>query len=116
MRNHSDRTFKDEYLGKITAAIAAARASDMPVIYVVVGFRAGFPEISSRNKSFGAIKENAVSSSLNQRSTLDYTLFGLGPKRFWPGVLSVTMNTRRTMAPMSGMNPMKYHQPLWSVS
>jgi nicotinamidase-related amidase len=50
---------KDEYLTNISAAIAAAREKHIPVIYVVVGFRTGFPEVSSRNKSFGAIKENA---------------------------------------------------------
>ena len=42
-------------LGK---AIAAARAAQIPVIYVVVGFRKGIPEITAAttNKSFGAIK------------------------------------------------------------
>lgn len=36
-------------------AIGAARAAGIPVIYVVVTFRAGAPEVSSRNKSFGAM-------------------------------------------------------------
>jgi nicotinamidase-related amidase len=50
---------KDEYIARITAAVDFAHKKQIPVIYVVVGFRAGFPEVSSRNKSFGAIKENA---------------------------------------------------------
>jgi nicotinamidase-related amidase len=40
----------------LTTAIASARAASLPVIYVVVGFRKGFPEVSPENKSFGAIK------------------------------------------------------------
>ncbi|MCW2783142.1 MAG: isochorismatase hydrolase [Marmoricola sp.] len=40
------------YLQRINVAIAAARKIDVPVIYVVVGFRAGHPEISPRNKAF----------------------------------------------------------------
>lgn len=43
------------YLPRLAGAISAARAAGIPVIYVVVGFRAGYPEVSSRNKSFSAI-------------------------------------------------------------
>lgn len=39
-------------------AITAARSAQIPVIYVVVGFRKGIPEIGAvtTNKSFGALK------------------------------------------------------------
>lgn len=39
-------------------AITAARSAQIPVIYVVVGFRKGIPEIgaATTNKSFGALK------------------------------------------------------------
>jgi nicotinamidase-related amidase len=40
------------YLRGLNVAIAAARVADLPVIYVVVGFRAGHPEVSPRNKAF----------------------------------------------------------------
>jgi nicotinamidase-related amidase len=45
-------------LQTLSKAIAAARAAQIPVIYVVVGFRKGIPEITAAtsNKSFGAIK------------------------------------------------------------
>jgi nicotinamidase-related amidase len=43
-------------LERIAAAIDAARASAIPVIYVVVRFRKGYPEISERNRSFSAIR------------------------------------------------------------
>ncbi|HEY4017180.1 MAG TPA: cysteine hydrolase, partial [Pseudonocardiaceae bacterium] len=38
------------YLARLRGAIDAARAVDIPVIHVVVGFRAGHPEASPRNK------------------------------------------------------------------
>jgi len=47
---------KDSLLDATAAAIAAARRGGMRVIYVVVGFRPGFPEISPRNQIFSAIK------------------------------------------------------------
>ncbi|WP_234534465.1 cysteine hydrolase family protein [Streptomyces shenzhenensis] len=40
------------YLPRLSKAIDAARAADVPVIYVVVGFRPGYPEVSARNKMF----------------------------------------------------------------
>ncbi|MBV6701298.1 cysteine hydrolase family protein [Kitasatospora aureofaciens] len=38
------------YLARLRGAIEAARAAEMPVIYVVVRFRAGHPEAGARNK------------------------------------------------------------------
>ena len=43
------------YLPRLREAIGAARAGGVPVIYVVVGFRPGYPEISPRNKMFGGM-------------------------------------------------------------
>lgn len=40
-------------------AIEAARSHAIPVIYVRVAFRAGYPEISSRNKMFAGIASRA---------------------------------------------------------
>jgi nicotinamidase-related amidase len=45
-----------ELLSKASAVLAAARRWHMPVIYVVVRFRHGYPEISPRNKLFQGIK------------------------------------------------------------
>ena len=44
----------DGYLPRLAAAIQAAREAGIWVIYVVVGFRPGHPEISERNKIFAA--------------------------------------------------------------
>ena len=46
-----------------STAITTARAASIPVIYVVVAFRPGYPEISPRNKSFSVIKQQQSSSS-----------------------------------------------------
>src|SRR6266700_5107525 len=43
-----------DFLERMNTAITAARAAQIPVIYVVVAFRPGYPEISPRNKSFSA--------------------------------------------------------------
>jgi nicotinamidase-related amidase len=45
----------DGYLPRLATAIGAARAAGVPVIYVTVGFRPGYPEVSPDNKIFGAI-------------------------------------------------------------
>jgi nicotinamidase-related amidase len=49
--------FADEpgYLPRLQRAVAAARTSGIPVVYVTVGFRRGHPEISARNRSFSAV-------------------------------------------------------------
>ncbi len=50
-----------DLLKPINRAITAARAAQIPVIYVVVAFRPGYPEISPRNKSFSTIKRQQSS-------------------------------------------------------
>jgi nicotinamidase-related amidase len=37
---------------RAATVIAAARSAKLPVLYIVVGFRPGYPEISQNNKSF----------------------------------------------------------------
>ena len=43
------------YLSRLAGAIDTARARQISVIYVIVQFRSGHPEISDRNPSFAAI-------------------------------------------------------------
>ncbi len=50
-----------DFLERLNRAITAARAAQIPVIYVVVAFRPGYPEISPRNKSFSTIKRQQSS-------------------------------------------------------
>ena len=48
-------------LERTRGAIAAARAAGLPVLFVVVRFRPGLPEISRRNLSFGRLAERGIS-------------------------------------------------------
>lgn len=58
-RNIVKRFVKDgDLLERIGRAITNARSAAIPVIYVVVKFRPGYPEISPHNKSFSAVKHN----------------------------------------------------------
>jgi nicotinamidase-related amidase len=43
------------YLPRLSAATAAARTAGIPVVYVTIHFRPGYPEVSARNASFSAI-------------------------------------------------------------
>ena len=45
----------DGYLNRLAAAVAAARGAHVRVVYVTISFRAGYPEVSERNKSFAAV-------------------------------------------------------------
>lgn len=47
-----------DYLPRLRRAIDVAHAANIPVVFVRVGFREGYPEISPRNKGFGAIKQH----------------------------------------------------------
>ncbi|GIM88363.1 cysteine hydrolase family protein [Paractinoplanes toevensis] len=49
-----------DYLPRLGAAIATARAAGVPVIFAGVGFRPGFPEVSPRNRMFGAMAGRAT--------------------------------------------------------
>lgn len=44
-------------LGNLVKAIGAARKASIPVIYVVVQFREGYPEVSSKNILFSGARE-----------------------------------------------------------
>jgi len=48
----------EAYLKTMSEAIKKARAKNIPVIYVVIGFRPGFPEISPNSPMFARIKSN----------------------------------------------------------
>ena len=50
-----------DLLKRIRASISAARSASLPVMYVGVPFRKGYPEISPQNTSFSTIKESSFS-------------------------------------------------------
>ncbi len=47
-----------DFLQPFERAIAAARSAQIPVIYVRVAFRPGYPEVSPRNQFFAAATQN----------------------------------------------------------
>lgn len=50
---------EEEFTERAAGVLAAARRAGMSIIHVQVGFRAGLPEVSRRNKFFAAIKDSA---------------------------------------------------------
>jgi nicotinamidase-related amidase len=58
-------------IAAINKAIAAARKASIRVIYVVVGFRKGFPEIGGDNKSFSAIRHSGSIPGLEEPLSVD---------------------------------------------
>lgn len=50
-------TDKEPLLSRTARLLQAARATQIMVVYVVVGFRPGYPEVSDRNMSFRTVKE-----------------------------------------------------------
>jgi len=53
------KDIKDEYLAKVRLTVDSAHKNHIPVIFVVVGFRPDFPEISPNNKIFQAMQKAA---------------------------------------------------------
>lgn len=57
--------------GHVVKAITHARDKKIPVIYVVVGFRQGAPEVSMNNKGFAALKNTMSSANMEEFMTID---------------------------------------------
>jgi nicotinamidase-related amidase len=72
------------FTGKIAQAITHARSRDIPVIYVVVGFRNGMPEISPNNKGFSAVRERLANTKMDDWAKIDASVAAL------PGEITVT--------------------------
>jgi nicotinamidase-related amidase len=61
----------DAYLERLRRTVDAARNANVPVIYVVVGFRPGYPEVSSRNKGFSAARSSGRLSGADATAVHD---------------------------------------------
>jgi len=55
-----------DLLTKVAQAIASARKNKIPVIYVIVGFRQGAPEVSINNKGVAAVKERVATLNMDE--------------------------------------------------
>jgi nicotinamidase-related amidase len=60
----------EEYLARVQEAVEAAHQNQVPVIYVVVGFRPGLPEISERNKAFSTTLAAATAQMIDPKPVL----------------------------------------------
>ncbi len=58
-----ERLRDTSFTKNVAGAIEIARSKNIPVIYVIVGFRQGAPEISMNNKGFLASKQRWLTSS-----------------------------------------------------
>ena len=47
-------------LGRLGVALEAARDAGLTVVYVKIGFRAGYPEVSPRNRAFAGLAESGA--------------------------------------------------------
>jgi nicotinamidase-related amidase len=63
-----------EFVSNVAKAIANARDKKIPVIYVVVGFRQGTPEINLNNKGFAASKERFANADMNEFTKIEPSL------------------------------------------
>jgi len=68
LRNLSDY---NEITGKVANAIAFARSQNIPVLFVVVGFRPGMPEVSMNNKILSASKERSANVNMDELMKID---------------------------------------------
>ena len=68
IRNLSDY---NEITGKVANAIAFARSQNIPVLFVVVGFRPGMPEVSMNNKILSASKERSANVNMDELMKID---------------------------------------------
>lgn len=74
---------KPDFLAGIKRVIKAARQAGIPLIWIKVCFRDGYPEVSARNKSFSAIRETGRFTESDPKSAIHPDL---GPE---PGDVTV---------------------------
>ena len=55
-------------ISSLTKAIQKARSNNIPVMYVVIGFRKGYPEISPNNKSYPMLKNGQLNLDTEEAS------------------------------------------------
>lgn len=69
-------------LDRATTVLTSARAAGLPIIYVVVQFRPGYPEVSPRSPAFAAIKGSG--RMLRERPAPQFIRrWRLAPRMWW---------------------------------
>jgi|ERR1035437_5410944 nicotinamidase-related amidase len=62
---------KTQFFTSVNKAIQTARRNSMPVIYVVVSFRKGYPEVCDNNLSFSILKNGALIFDTEEATQVD---------------------------------------------
>lgn len=65
-----DEAVKNDFLRREAAAIAAARKAGIKIIYVVVGFRRGYPDLHPQNRMLAPIADTGVLVAGDQSMTV----------------------------------------------
>ncbi|MEZ7215307.1 cysteine hydrolase family protein [Klebsiella spallanzanii] len=60
LNNYLSKESAEGVLRNTASLISGARAAGVPVIYVSVGFRKGYPEVSKNNAIFSTVKEYGI--------------------------------------------------------
>lgn len=56
----------EAFIHSMNKAIQTARSRTIPVIYAIIGFRKGYPEVSSSNKSFVRLKNGTMNFDIEK--------------------------------------------------
>jgi nicotinamidase-related amidase len=59
---------------KTALAISSAREKKIPVLYVIVGFRTGAPELSTHNKALSASRERWINANMEEWMRIEPSL------------------------------------------
>lgn len=68
-----------DVIEKARRALAAARAHRIPVVFVRVAFREGFPEAAARNKAFGRIADSPQAPHMTESAAATQIVAELTP-------------------------------------
>jgi nicotinamidase-related amidase len=55
-----------KFITNVTKVIENARANNIPVLYIVVGYRPGMPELNRNNKNYAAARERFASINVEE--------------------------------------------------
>ena len=67
---HSAADDATAFIGRVAETVKKARAQQIPVIYVVLGFRNGLPEISENNRMFMPFKTGLAEADMQDWSAI----------------------------------------------
>lgn len=70
-------TDRKNYFSSLNHAISQARKNDVPVIYGIVAFRKGFPEVSPNNKFFQSVNSGGKGFDSKEATTIDSAVMPL---------------------------------------